>query len=152
MLVPLASIGVNRTASTEWSLCARTASATTIAVSPALNATGGGAVLAVEVGDGRGVGLAVDAGFGVAGDDCEGVGVGTVGEGLATGTTGEARGVDSAVADGSAVRPAAIEVGGACVEMTEPAGEHAASASTSTSLISCVRPVTCLTSELGRRE
>jgi hypothetical protein len=103
-----------------------------------LNVTGGGAVLAVEVGNGRDVGPAVDAGSGVAGDDGEGVGACMVGEGLETGATMEARGMD-----GAAVRSPAIEPDAGGVEIAEPAGEHAASASTRTGPISRVRPIIC---------
>jgi hypothetical protein len=88
----------------------------------------------------------VDVGFGVAEVDGKGVGAAIVGEGLAIGTGVAARG-----ADGAAVRSAVIEAGAPGVEIAEPAGEHAASASTTTSPIKRVRPVTCLTSSLEIR-
>jgi hypothetical protein len=60
---------VNAEPSSEWSFRARTASTTTTAVSPGLNVTGGGAVLAVEVGLGVGFGVALGVGLGGAGED-----------------------------------------------------------------------------------
>jgi hypothetical protein len=146
MLVPLASIGVNRVDSTEWSLCARTASAATMAVSPGLKVTGGGAVLAVDVGVGRGVGSTVDVGLGVAGGDGVGVGADLAGEGLATATVMEAPGVDG-VGARSASCPAEVP-GGVIVD---PADEHAAKASTRMSPISRTRPFTLWTSSPRRR-
>jgi hypothetical protein len=116
-----------------------TASATTIATSPGLNVTGGGAALAVEVG------------FGVAGAVGEGVGAGMAGEGLAAGAAVEARGVGGAGADGAIVDSAESAAGAIGVEMADPAGEHAASASMSSSPHSRARPVICLTSSLERR-